>query len=124
MITITALEEAGYILPPRTPMIMNAASAAKPAVANTDQRTGIARIRRAEAAMHRAAMNTDVVVVPLGISSGQFTQPHARMSGAPRTSDMTFDMSPHDQLRASNSVARRASANAPNARPRSRSATS
>jgi hypothetical protein len=65
----TALEEAGYILPPRTPMIMNAATAAKPAVANTDQRTGIARIRRAEAATHRARMNTDVVVVPLGIST-------------------------------------------------------
>ena len=71
MITRTALEEAGYILPPRTPMIMNAAMATTPAVANTDQRTGIARISRAEAAMHRAAMNTDVVVVPLGISSSR-----------------------------------------------------
>jgi len=84
MITRTALEEPGYMLPPRTPMIMNAATAAKPAVANTDQRTGIARIRRAEAATHRAAMNTDVVAVPLSISSSQFTQPHAR-STPPRS---------------------------------------
>ena len=67
MITRTALEEAGYILPPRTLMIMNAATAAKPAVANTDQRIGIARVRRADAATHRATMNSDVVVGPLGI---------------------------------------------------------